>query len=61
MSPIAISCSSLGGVLFTVGVPVFVLANGPTRSPVFGYHEVWHAFTLAAGACHFAAVGLLVR
>jgi predicted membrane channel-forming protein YqfA (hemolysin III family) len=26
---------------------------------VFGYHEVWHAFTVAAGACHFAFNWLL--
>jgi predicted membrane channel-forming protein YqfA (hemolysin III family) len=28
---------------------------------VFGYHEVWHTFVLAAGACHFVLVLLLVR
>jgi hemolysin III len=27
----------------------------------FGYHEIWHAFTVCAGACHFATVGLLLR
>jgi predicted membrane channel-forming protein YqfA (hemolysin III family) len=26
---------------------------------VFGYHEVWHAFTVAAGACHYALIWLL--
>jgi predicted membrane channel-forming protein YqfA (hemolysin III family) len=28
---------------------------------VFGYHEVWHAFVIGAGTCHFALVMLLVR
>jgi predicted membrane channel-forming protein YqfA (hemolysin III family) len=26
---------------------------------VFGYHEVWHAFTVAAGACHFTFIWLV--
>ena len=26
----------------------------------FGYHEVWHAATAAAAACHFVAVLLIV-
>jgi predicted membrane channel-forming protein YqfA (hemolysin III family) len=28
---------------------------------VFGYHEVWHAMTVAAAACHFTLVAMLVR
>ena len=28
---------------------------------VFGYHEVWHAMTVAAAACHFTLVCMLVR
>ena len=28
---------------------------------VFGYHEVWHAMTVGAGACHFALVAMIVR
>jgi predicted membrane channel-forming protein YqfA (hemolysin III family) len=28
---------------------------------VFGYHEVWHAMTLAAAGCHYVLVLLLVR
>jgi predicted membrane channel-forming protein YqfA (hemolysin III family) len=26
----------------------------------FGYHEVWHVFTVVAGVCHFVLIGLLV-
>jgi hemolysin III len=34
----------------------------PDPNPlVFGYHEVWHAFTVAAGLCHYALIWLLVR
>ena len=50
-----------GGVLYTVGA-VLLATNWPDPNPaVFGYHEVWHSFVIAAGGCHFAAVLLLVR
>ena len=33
----------------------------PDPAPaVFGYHEVWHAATAAAAACHYTAVLLMV-
>jgi hemolysin III len=49
----------LGGVLYTVGA-VVLIRRRPDPSPrVFGYHEVWHAFTVAAGACHYALIWLL--
>ena len=50
-----------GGLLYTVGIPVLVRERPDPWPRTFGYHEIWHAFTLAAGVCHFAAVGMLVR
>jgi hemolysin III len=48
-----------GGVLYTVGA-IVLIRRRPDPSPrVFGYHEVWHAFTVAAGACHYALIWLL--
>ena len=36
--------------------------SAPNPRPlVFGYHEVWHAMTVAAAACHFILVAMLVR
>jgi hemolysin III len=50
-----------GGVLYTVGA-IVLARNRPDPSPsVFGYHEVWHALVVGAGACHFALMLLLVR
>jgi hemolysin III len=49
----------LGGFFYTVGVVVLVRRRPDPRPTVFGYHEVWHALTLAAGACHFAFIWLL--
>jgi hemolysin III len=49
----------MGGVLYTVGA-VVLIRRRPDPSPrVFGYHEVWHAFTVAAGACHYTLIWLL--
>jgi len=48
-----------GGVLYTVGAVVLGRQRPDPSPSVFGYHEVWHAFTIAAGACHFAFIWLL--
>lgn len=50
-----------GGLLYTIGFPVLALRRPNPWPHTFGYHEVWHAFTVAAAACHFGAVTLLVR
>lgn len=50
-----------GGILYTTGAVLFGL-HRPVLSPErFGYHEMWHAMTIAAGACHFVLVATLVH
>jgi hemolysin III len=49
-----------GGLLYTVGIPVLVLEKPDPWPRTFGYHEIWHTFTVAAAACHFATITLLV-
>jgi hemolysin III len=49
-----------GGLLYTVGIPVLVRERPNPWPRTFGYHEIWHGFTVAAGICHFATMGLLV-
>ncbi len=45
-----------GGALYSAGA-VTLATRRPDPVPlVFGYHEVWHVFTLAGAACHFALV-----
>lgn len=49
-----------GGVLYSLGALVFA-TRWPDPAPrVFGYHEVFHALTLAAAACHAAAIAGVV-
>lgn len=50
----------VGGLMYTSGIPV-LLGKRPDPWPMtFGYHEVWHVFTVVAGVCHFVLVSLLV-
>lgn len=51
----------IGGLLYTGGAIILGTRRPNPRPAVFGYHEVWHALTIAAGACHFALVALIVR
>ena len=50
---------AVGGLLYTVGAIGFG-RRWPTLGPkVFSYHEVWHAFTIAAAAAHLAAIWIV--
>ncbi|QXC63062.1 hemolysin III family protein [Aquihabitans sp. G128] len=59
--PATLVLFATGGLLYTVGAIFFALQR-PRLSPRwFGYHEVWHAFGVAAGGLLFAANLGLVR
>jgi hemolysin III len=48
----------IGGLLYSVGA-LALATHRPKLFPLtFGYHEVWHAATAAAAACHYVAVVL---
>lgn len=49
-----------GGLLYTVGAVVLGTRRPDPVPHRFGYHEVWHAMTIAAGACHFALIATIV-
>lgn len=57
----ALALAVAGGLLYTAGAIVFALRRPDPRPAVFGYHEVWHAFMVAAAACHTAMVAILTR
>jgi hemolysin III len=54
-----VALAMVGGLFYTLGVVVLIRQRPDPVPQVFGYHEVWHAFTVAAGACHFAFIWLL--
>mmetsp|Transcript_45477 Transcript_45477/g.114030 ORF Transcript_45477/g.114030 Transcript_45477/m.114030 type:complete len:451 (-) Transcript_45477:144-1496(-) len=43
----------MGGVMYTAGVPFFMLDSDPTTSM---YHVVWHVFVMVASGCHFWSI-----
>ncbi|MEA2401575.1 MAG: hemolysin, partial [Thermoleophilaceae bacterium] len=51
---------ALGGVLYTAGAVVYGLKRPDPAPRVFGYHEVFHAFTIAAAALHYAVIAFWV-
>lgn len=52
---------AVGGVLFTVGA-ITLATHWPDPFPrVFGHHEIWHVFVVAAVVCHLVAIGSVVQ
>ncbi len=49
-----------GGALYTVGAVVYATRRPNPAPQVFGYHEVFHLFVIAAAVCHAAVVVRLV-
>jgi len=49
-----------GGLTYTAGVPVLLLRRPDPWPRTFGYHEVWHVFTVVAAGLQFAAVTSIV-
>jgi hemolysin III len=45
-----------GGLAYTVGLPIFAMKKPDPWPRTFGYHEIWHLFTVIAALLHFAAV-----
>lgn len=50
----------LGGLAYTIGAVVLFMRRPDPRPTEFGYHEIWHAFTVVAAAGHFAMVWIVV-
>ncbi len=61
LQPTQLTLIAGGGALFTIGA-ITLLTRWPNPSPrVFGYHEVWHVFVVAAVACQFVAIASIIR
>ena len=50
-----------GGLLYTMGAVVYALKWPDPWPRMFGYHEIFHLFTVAGAGCHLAAIALLCR
>jgi hemolysin III len=56
LSPAPLALLAAGGVLYTAGAVVYAARRPDPWPRVFGFHEVFHAFVVAAAAAHFAAM-----
>ncbi len=51
----------LGGVLYSTGAVVYAAGRPDPAPAVFGYHEIFHVFVVAAAICHFGVVVAVMR
>ncbi|MDQ1250398.1 MAG: hemolysin, partial [Actinomycetota bacterium] len=49
-----------GGVMYSAGAVIYALKRPNPFPRWFGFHEIFHTFTLGGITSHFAAVGLIV-
>ena len=60
LGPAPLVLTVVGGLLYSLGALVLAMHRPRLFPRTFGYHEVWHAATAAAAACHYTAVLLMV-
>jgi hemolysin III len=56
----AVTLLIAGGLLYSLGAIVYALRKPDPLPRVFGYHEVFHALTIAAATCQYVAIALFV-
>jgi hemolysin III len=59
-SPSTVALTIAGGALYTMGGLVYLFKRPNPVPRWFGFHEVFHAFVVAAATCHFVAVWPLI-
>ena len=57
---VATALIGLGGVLYTVGAVIYARRRPDPFPDVFGYHELFHALTIAGAASHYAVIAFWV-
>lgn len=51
----------VGGGLYTAGAIVFAVRKPNPWPNHFGFHEIFHVFTIAGAACHYVTIAIFVR
>jgi hemolysin III len=60
LGPLSVVGLGAGGLMYTAGAIVYARGRPDPRPAVFGYHEIFHAFVIAAAAVHFAVIAFAV-
>ena len=51
---------SAGGALYTAGAVIYMRQRPDPAPSVFGFHELFHLFVIAAALAHFVAIAAFV-
>ncbi|MGB7963520.1 MAG: hemolysin III family protein, partial [Propionicimonas sp.] len=58
--PAVVWLIAIGGLFYTIGAVIYARKK-PDPSPTwFGFHEIFHACTVAAALAHFTAIAIVV-
>ena len=60
LDPAAVALLVVGGLAYTAGAVVYARRRPDPAPAVFGYHELFHALTIVAVACHYVAIAFFV-
>jgi hemolysin III len=60
LNPAAVVLLGVGGLVYTAGAIVYVRRRPDPMPTVFGYHELFHALTIAAVACQYVAIAFFI-
>ena len=60
VGPFGMATLVAGGLLYSLGALVYALRRPDPLPTVFGYHEVFHIFVIAACALHFLTIASVV-
>ena len=60
LGPTAIVLVGIGGLFYTAGAVVYATKRPDPSPAVFGYHEIFHAFTIVAAIAQLAAIVFFV-
>jgi hemolysin III len=60
LDPAAVALLGAGGLAYTAGAIVYARRRPDPLPHVFGYHELFHALTIAAVACQYVAIAFFV-
>jgi hemolysin III len=60
LGPLGFALVLAGGCAYTAGAVVYALKRPDPWPAVFGYHEVFHLFTIIGAGLHLAAMSFVV-
>ena len=60
LNPAAVALLGVGGLVYTAGAIIYVRRRPDPMPTVFGYHELFHALTIAAVACQYVAIAFFI-